>query len=159
MVGAHRRLTLLVLTAVWKPRQRRRILWSARSTTTRYAEPTHHTDERVYESRHHRPISRPHFARRLILHLVAASAVVAGSLGIGMMGYAHFEGLPWRDAFLNAAMLLGGMGPVDAPVTPGGKMFAGWYALYAGLVFLVGVAISLAPVVHRVLHTFHWEGE
>lgn len=88
-----------------------------------------------------------------------ACVVVAASLAIGMAGYAYFEGLAWRDAFLNAAMLLGGMGPVESPVTPSGKMFAGFFALYAGLVFLVGMAIVLAPVVHRVLHTFHWEGE
>ena len=88
-----------------------------------------------------------------------ACVVVAASLAIGMAGYAYFEGLAWRDAFLNAAMLLGGMGPVESPVTPSGKMFAGFFALYAGLVFLVGMAIVLAPIVHRVLHTFHWEGE
>ncbi len=85
--------------------------------------------------------------------------LVVGSLLLGMAGYAYFEGLAWRDAFLNAAMLLGGMGPVDAPRTDGGKVFAGLYALYAGLVFLVAVAIMLAPVVHRLLHKFHWERE
>jgi hypothetical protein len=83
--------------------------------------------------------------------------LVTGSLLLGMAGYAYFEGLAWRDAFLNAAMLLGGMGPVDAPRTDGGKVFAGLYALYAGLVFLVAVAILLAPVVHRLLHKFHWD--
>jgi len=76
-----------------------------------------------------------------------------------MAGYMHYEQLPWRDAFLNAAMLLGGMGPVESPQTAGGKMFAGLYALYAGLVFLVAIGIVLAPVVHRLLHKFHWEGE
>ena len=68
-----------------------------------------------------------------------------------------FEGLPWRDAFLNSAMLLGGMGPVNAPVTDGGKVFAGIYALYAGLLFIFVLALLLAPVVHRILHRFHWE--
>jgi hypothetical protein len=111
----------------------------------------------VYEPRHYRPIPRRHFVRRLGIHLAAASAVVVGSLLLGLAGYAYFEGLAWRDAFLNAAMLLGGMGPVDAPQTPGGKLFAGVYALYAGLVFLVAIAIVLAPVVHRLLHKFHWE--
>lgn len=81
------------------------------------------------------------------------------SLAIGMVGYAHFEDLRWRDAFLNAAMLLGGMGPVESPSTSGGKLFAGFYALYAGLVFLVAVAILVAPVVHRLLHKFHWEAD
>lgn len=73
-----------------------------------------------------------------------------------MLGYHLLERLPWLDAFLNAAMLLGGMGPVDAPHTPGGKLFAGLYALYAGLVFLVTAAIVFTPVLHRLLHRFHF---
>lgn len=77
-----------------------------------------------------------------------------------MLGYASFEKLPWVDAFLNSAMLLGGMGPVDAPKTDAGKLFAGLYALYAGLVFLITVAIVFTPIVHRVMHKFHWrDGE
>jgi hypothetical protein len=86
-----------------------------------------------------------------------ALALLLLSLMLGMAGYEHFEQLPWRDAFLNAAMLLGGMGPVDAPRTNGGKVFAGLYALYAGLVFLVVAGLVIAPVVHRVMHKFHWE--
>ena len=93
----------------------------------------------------------------MLLHFVAALALLLGSLMLGMAGYEYFEQLPWRDAFLNAAMLLGGMGPVDAPRTDGGKLFAGLYALYAGLVFLVAVGLIFAPVVHRVMHKFHWE--
>ena len=79
------------------------------------------------------------------------------SLGIGMFGYAYFEHLPLLDAFLNSAMLLGGMGPVKTEgLSDGGKVFAGFYALYAGLVFIAVTSIMLAPVVHRVLHQFHW---
>jgi hypothetical protein len=78
-----------------------------------------------------------------------------GSLFGGMLGYIHFEGLSWLDGFLNAAMLLAGTGPVDFPRTPGGKIFAGLYALYAGMVFLVVAGLILAPVAHRVLHKFH----
>ena len=113
----------------------------------------------MYESRHQRPVPARHFAWRLVRHAGAASALIGVSLGGGMAGYMHFEHLPWRDAFLNAAMLLGGMGPVDAPASPAGKLFAGAYALYAGLVFLVVLAIVLTPVVHRVLHTFHWDSQ
>ena len=85
------------------------------------------------------------------------AALLTGSLGLGMLGYHHFEGLPWVDAFLNASMLLGGMGPVDMPRTESGKLFAGFYALYSGVLFLVLAAILLAPVFHRVLHRFHLE--
>ncbi|MFN2572788.1 MAG: hypothetical protein ABR537_14455 [Gemmatimonadales bacterium] len=92
----------------------------------------------------------------MMLHLGVAVAIVLGSLLIGMAGYEHFERLPWRDAFLNAAMLLGGMGPVNAPQTGGGKLFAGLYALYAGLVFIVAAALLGAPVFHRLLHKLHW---
>ena len=111
----------------------------------------------MYEHKRHPLLPRPHFLRRLLGHLLAAVALVLASLGIGMQGYAYFEGLAWRDAFLNAAMLLGGMGPVETPITNGGKLFAGIYALYAGLVFLVAIGIVLAPIVHRVLHRFHWD--
>jgi hypothetical protein len=65
--------------------------------------------------------------------------------------------MPWRDAFLNASMLLGGMGPVDALHSPHGKIFAGCYALYAGLVFIVSAGVILSPVVHRIIHRFHWD--
>ena len=81
--------------------------------------------------------------------------LLAASLFIGMLGYEHFEGLDWHDAFENACMLLGGMGPVNNPTTNTGKLFAGWYALYAGLVFLVIATTVLAPVLHRLLHMFH----
>ena len=111
----------------------------------------------MYEHKSLPPLPRPHFLRRLFLHIAAAVALVLASLGIGMEGYACFEGLAWRDAFLNAAMLLGGMGPVETPITNGGKLFAGGYALYAGLVFLVAIAVVLAPIVHRVMHRFHWD--
>lgn len=109
----------------------------------------------MYEHRRHPPLSRAAFLVRLSRHVALAALLLAVSLWLGMAGYAHYEHLAWRDAFLNAAMLLGGMGPVNNPVTPAGKLFAGWYALYAGLVFLVTATIILAPVVHRMLHLFH----
>ena len=92
-------------------------------------------------------------------HAAAAVALVAMSLAIGIWGYMHYEGLGMLDAFLNAAMLLGGMGPVAPLATPGGKFFAGCYALYAGLVFLVSAGVLLAPALHRLLHRFHWQDE
>ena len=111
----------------------------------------------MYESRHQPPLKRRAFLRRMLMHALLGCALIVASLAIGMAGYVEFESLPWRDAFLNAAMLLGGMGPVDPPVSDAGKLFAGLYALYAGLVFLIAVAIMVAPLMHRVLHLFHWE--
>jgi len=111
----------------------------------------------MYEPKTHAPIPSRHFMRRVLRHALTAMALLLLSLALGMAGYEYFEGLPWRDAFLNAAMLMGGMGPVDALRTDGGKVFAGLYALYAGLVFLVASGLVFAPIVHRVLHRFHWE--
>lgn len=110
----------------------------------------------AYETRSQRLLPRPIFMRRLLLHAAASAILVLVSLAIGIVGYAYFEGLAWRDGFLNSAMLLGGMGPVDAPKTDAGKLFAGCYALYAGLVFIVTVGVALAPILHRMLHKFHW---
>jgi hypothetical protein len=76
-----------------------------------------------------------------------------------MAGYHWLEGLSWLDAYLNAAMILGGMGPVAELHTASGKVFAGAYALFSGVVFLVGMGLLLAPVVHRALHRFHLDGE
>lgn len=111
----------------------------------------------MYERRRQPLLSRQAYRRRIAKHLAVAWVVAAGSLAAGMAGYVWFERLSWLDAFLNAAMLLGGMGPLHSPATAGGKLFAGLYALYAGMVFLVVAAIIVAPVVHRVLHRFHWE--
>ena len=113
----------------------------------------------MYESPVVAPVPRRVFLLRLAGHFAVASGLVLVSLAVGMWGYEHYEKLGWCDAFLNASMLLGGMGPVESPVTRGGKLFAGFYALYSGLVFLVAVSIILAPVVHRMMHKFHWTGD
>jgi hypothetical protein len=110
----------------------------------------------MYESKNQPLIPRASFARRLAVHLGLAAGLLLASLGVGMVGYVRFEHLSWIDAFLNSAMLLGGMGPVNPPQTDAGKLFAGVYALYAGLVFIVTAALMLTPVVHRVIHHFHW---
>jgi hypothetical protein len=86
-----------------------------------------------------------------------ALALIAVSLLIGMVGYHVLEGLNWLDAFLNASMLLGGMGPIHAPATSGGKLFAGLYALYCGLAVILVAGVILAPIAHRILHRFHME--
>jgi len=111
----------------------------------------------MYEHRELPPIPRGAFLWRMARHGAAAAGLVGGSLLLGMLGYRWFEHLDWQDAFLNSAMLLGGMGPVWAPQSPGGKIFAGLFALYSGLVFLVSAGIVAAPALHRLLHRFHWE--
>jgi hypothetical protein len=111
----------------------------------------------MYESRHHKPIDNRAFTARFARHIAAALVLLFASLLIGMMGYITLENLSVVDAFLNAAMLLGGMGPVNAPVTTAGKLFAGCYALYAGLVFIVTAALIFTPIAHRILHKFHWD--
>ena len=111
----------------------------------------------MYESKTQRPLARPVFARRLLVHTLIAIGLIAFSLAIGISGYVCFEHLSGLDAFLNAAMLLGGMGPVNAPVTDAGKLFAGLFALYAGLVFIVTAALLFTPLLHRLMHHFHWD--
>ena len=113
----------------------------------------------MYEHHSHPLLSRHQFVWRMVLHGLGGLGLLAFSLALGMLGYWYYEGLAWRDGFLNSAMLIGGMGPVNPPQTNGGKIFAGMYALYAGLVFIVGAGIVLAPVVHRVMHKFHLDEE
>ena len=109
----------------------------------------------MFEHRSEQVLPGHRFALRLLRHLLISVGIVVVSLVVGIAGYEHFEHLGLRDAFLNAAMLLGGMGPVDTNLSPAGKVFAGAYALYAGLVFVVAAGVLLAPVVHRILHSVH----
>jgi hypothetical protein len=104
-------------------------------------------------------ITRAGLSRRFRSHL-ATNAAIAGivlivSLGIGMAGYHWLTPMSWLDAFVNAAMLLGGMGPVGTLSNPSIKLFAGLYAIYRGLVFIASVGLLLTPVASHVLHRFH----
>lgn len=112
-----------------------------------------------YEHRGEHPISRRLFARRLVQHGGMIVVLVAASTIVGTIGYHWLGEVPWVDAFLNACMLLGGMGPVGELRSNAGKLFASFFALYSGLVFLVSTAIFLTPVVHRVIHRFHWDAD
>jgi hypothetical protein len=103
--------------------------------------------------------SRKMFAKRLAGSFAFSLALILLSLLGGMAGYHHFEGMPWIDAFVNAAMILSGMGPVGNLQTWNGKAFAGTYALYSGLVLILAMGIVIAPIVHRVLHRFNLEDE
>lgn len=95
------------------------------------------------------------FLLRLARNLGFGLSIIFGSLFVGMVGYRHFEKLSWMDSFLNASMLLSGMGPISSPATEAGKFFAGCYALYSGFVVILATGIVFAPVVHRLLHRFH----
>jgi sterol desaturase/sphingolipid hydroxylase (fatty acid hydroxylase superfamily) len=109
----------------------------------------------MYEHRRQKLLSRPEFVRRLARQGVTALMLVIGSLVIGTVGFHLLSREPWIDALLNSAMLLGGMGPVGDLGPTSGKLFATFYALYAGLVFLIVAGLLFVPVFHRVLHRFH----
>lgn len=112
----------------------------------------------MYE--HHREPMLPirQFIRRVGRHALVSSALIAFSLGIGTLGYRAGARLGWIDAFMNASMILTGMGPIAPMPTPGAKLFASFYALYSGIVFLAVSGILLAPFLHRMLHRFHLDG-
>jgi hypothetical protein len=107
------------------------------------------------EQRRQKLPSRPAFVRRLARQGLSALMLVVVSMGIGTVGFHLLSGQLWIDALLNSAMLLGGMGPVGDLGQTGGKLFAAFFALYSGLVFLIVAGLLFIPVFHRVLHRFH----
>jgi hypothetical protein len=109
----------------------------------------------MYERHTERMLTPRQFAGRMARHGGIVVGLVVVSLAAGIVGYMGFARMSWVDAFLNSAMLLGGMGPVGDLPTDGAKIFAGCYALYAGLAFIASVTIVMAPVVHRIAHRFH----
>jgi hypothetical protein len=111
----------------------------------------------VFEHRSSPLLPRQAFYRRVAICFLLSQALIVVALGIGMAGYHGFEGMSWLDAYLNAAMILTGMGPVSPLQTTGGKLFAGGYALFCGLVILGAASLLLTPVFHRIIHKFHIE--
>jgi len=104
-----------------------------------------------------RPVlPRPQFISRLMRALLLGVGLIAISLAIGMAGYLYyFPKLDWADAFVNAAMILSGMGPLAIPDTTGAKIFSGCYAIYSGLMLVMSAGVVFAPLVHRFLHKLH----
>jgi hypothetical protein len=113
----------------------------------------------MFEHRKHPLIARAHFIRRLIRHFLIAVGIIFLALFLGALGYHYTESLPWLDAFLNASMILAGMGPVNELRTEAGKLFATLYALFSGVAFITIVGVLFAPIFHRFLHKFHLEME
>jgi hypothetical protein len=109
----------------------------------------------MFEHYSHRVITPYHFYRRLTKSLLLALFLIAIALLIGMWGYAHYESMSVVDAFVNAAMILSGMGPMTPLKTDAGKIFAGSYALFSGLAFIAILGIILAPIIHRFFHKLH----
>jgi len=111
----------------------------------------------MYEHRSSPLLPSHKFYRRLAISVAIGVALIAVALASGMAGYHGFEGMNWTDAFENAAMILSGMGPAAELKTDGGKIFAGCYALFSGLMFITVAGVLLAPIAHRALHRFHLE--
>lgn len=111
-------------------------------------------------SHHHKPLlPRKQFAKHLARYAFFSVLILAFSIGIGMAGYHYFGNLPWVDSFLNASMILTGMGPVDHMDSDAGKLFSSFYALFSGVAFLTFVAVLFSPVYHRFMHKFHLDIE
>ena len=112
-----------------------------------------------YEHKSQPLLPRIKFLWRILKHALLAAGMLGVALGIGVLGYHLTEGLSWLDALLNAAMILGGMGPVDVLHTAAGKLFASFYALFSGVVFLASAGLVIAPLAHRLLHRLHLEAD
>jgi hypothetical protein len=109
----------------------------------------------MFETKHQRVIPARRFARRLALSVALSAAIAAVALVLGVAGFHYIGEVPWIDALHNASMILGGMGPVAEMKSDAAKLFSAAYALFCGLVFISVVAVTLVPVLHRLLHKFH----
>lgn len=109
----------------------------------------------VYEHHRHPLLPRVKFIKRVLSNVGVATFIVTIALGMGVLGYHEWGGLNWIDSLLNASMILTGMGPVNELTSTAGKLFASFYALFSGIIFLSVIVIVLAPIIHRFLHKFH----
>ena len=102
-------------------------------------------------------IHKRKFYQHFLFNFILGVIITLSSLGLGMWGYHHFEKLSWLDSYVNAAMILSGMGPLENPATEGRKFFAGTYAIFSGVIFLVIATLIFAPVFNKFLIRFHME--
>jgi hypothetical protein len=112
-----------------------------------------------FERRRQPLLSRRRFADRMLMAIGLWCILAVVGLAIGMAGYAGFEGMSLADSYVNAAMILSGMGPMGELKTTAGKIFAGSYAIFSGLLLIIATGFVLAPIFHRVLHHFHVESQ
>jgi len=110
-----------------------------------------------FERRGQPVASRRTFLVRMFIPLGIWVFLTLAGLAIGIAGYAEFEGMSFVDAYVNAAMILSGMGPMGELKTTAGKVFAGSYAILSGLIIIIATGFVLAPIFHRILHHFHVE--
>ena len=113
----------------------------------------------AFEKRHEPLAPRHVFIKRILRSILTGILAIFLALFIGMWGYHYFENMNWVDAYANAAMILSGMGPMGNLATNGGKIFAGSYALFSGLIFILIIGLIAAPIFHRFIHKFHLEEE
>jgi hypothetical protein len=113
----------------------------------------------MYEHSRRHLLAWPLFLRRAGRHLLWGILILACAVGLGTVGYRTLGNLHWVDAFLNASMILSGMGPVDKMKTTPAKLFAAFYALFSGLLFIGVVGVVIAPWIHRLFHWLHLESE
>lgn len=111
---------------------------------------------KMYEKITDIPIKRRQFYVRLLKHLLGSLALIVVSLLIGIFGFMAFEGLTLSESFLHSSIMLSGLGLIEKPNTQNGHLFVGLYGLYAGLVFIASFGILMSPVIHRIIHKFHW---
>ena len=109
----------------------------------------------MYERRHEPLAPLGVFLLRILFSLGTAIGMIAVSLSIGIAGYHWIAGFGWIDSLLEASMILGGMGPVNPLPNDGAKLFASFYALFSGLIFIGVMGVVLAPLAHRLMHKVH----
>ena len=111
----------------------------------------------MFEHKHQELVPVAVFIRRMVAYILLVILLILGILSIGIAGYHFLAGLTWVDSLLNASMILSGMGEIDPLTNTAAKIFASVYALFSGLVLIAIMGILFAPVMRRVLHSFHME--
>lgn len=107
------------------------------------------------ERKHEQLAPLPVFIRRLLYYLFLGGSIITVALFLGIAGYHWIAGFDWVDSLLEASMILGGMGPINPLSSNGAKLFASAYALFSGLAFITVMGVILAPIIHRIMHSFH----
>ncbi|MBF0569849.1 MAG: hypothetical protein HQL18_03645 [Candidatus Omnitrophica bacterium] len=109
----------------------------------------------MFEHRHQPLLAQGKFIQRMCICALISVGMLAVTVFIGAVAYHSLEHLSWVDAFLNAVLVMTGLGLTVTLQSAAAKVFTSFYAILSAIVFFSVLAILFAPLIHRAFHRFH----
>ena len=102
-------------------------------------------------------LTHSEFFIRMLRCVLLAMVLLVLTLLLGTIMFHNIEPFSWIDAFFSSVLILTGIGMEKTLSTPAGKLSTSFYALFSTMIFYVILGIVFTPLLHRLLHHFHFK--